>query len=73
MSISSSEANRLIEMLKERLEECCDCIEAGYEITRSAGYTTIDAELTVEGGRSFIDEASRYLEEQDRESCNTPQ
>ncbi|MDW2146541.1 hypothetical protein R7Q48_08020 [Vibrio sp. 378] len=73
MSISSSEANRLIEMLKERLEECCDCIEAGYEITRSAGYTTIDAELTVEGGRSFIDEATRYLEEQDRESCNTPQ
>ncbi|ENK3144689.1 hypothetical protein ACRTEU_00675 [Vibrio alginolyticus] len=73
MSISSSEANQLIEMLKDRLEECCDCIEAGYEITRSARYTTIDAELTVEGGRSFIDEASRYLKEQERESCNTPQ
>ncbi|MFM2646557.1 hypothetical protein [Vibrio diabolicus] len=73
MSNSSSEANQLIEMLKDRLEECCDCIEAGYEITRSAGYTTIDAELTVEGGRSFIDEASRYLEEQERASCNTPQ
>ncbi|HHX8268288.1 TPA: hypothetical protein ACVOYV_001465 [Vibrio diabolicus] len=73
MSISSSEANQLIEMLKDRLEECCDCIEAGYEITRSAGYTAIDAELTVEGGRSFIDEASRYLKEQERESCNTPQ
>ena len=73
MSISSSEANQLIEMLKVRLEECCDCIEAGYEITRSAGYTTIDAELTVEGGRSFIDEASSFLEEQERASCNTPQ
>ncbi|EHA1204523.1 TPA: hypothetical protein ACPJ2U_002049 [Vibrio alginolyticus] len=73
MNTSSSEASQLIEMLKDRLEECCDCIEASYEITRSAGYTTIDAELTVEGGRSFIDEASRYLEEQEREPCNTPQ
>ncbi|EPM6351025.1 hypothetical protein ACTN3U_002648 [Vibrio alginolyticus] len=73
MSNSPSEANQLIEMLKDRLEECCDCIEAGYEITRSAGYTTIDAELTVEGGRSFIDEASSFLEEQERASCNTPQ
>ncbi|ELA8260365.1 TPA: hypothetical protein ACPJ2K_002672 [Vibrio alginolyticus] len=73
MSNSSSEANQLIEMLKDRLEECCDCIEAGYEITRSAGYTTIDAELTVEGGRSFIDEVSSFLEEQERASCNTPQ
>lgn len=73
MRNSSSEASQLIEMLKDRLEECCDCIEAGYEITRSAGYTTIDAELTVEGGRFFIDEASRYLEEQERASCNTPQ
>ncbi|MCR9519632.1 hypothetical protein NB469_14665 [Vibrio alginolyticus] len=73
MSNSSSEANQLIEMLKDRLEECCDCIEAGYEITRSAGYTTIDAELTVEGGCSFIDEASSFLEEQERASCNTPQ
>ncbi|EHR7164162.1 hypothetical protein KUK86_002246 [Vibrio parahaemolyticus] len=73
MNNSSSEASQLIEMLKDRLEECCDCIEASYEITRSAGYTTIDAELTVEGGRSFIDEASRYLEEQEREPCNAPQ
>ncbi|ENM0967552.1 TPA: hypothetical protein KD853_000724 [Vibrio parahaemolyticus] len=73
MSNSSSEANHLIEMLKDRLEECCDCIEAGYEITRSAGCTTIDAELTVEDGRSFIAEATCYLEEQERESCNTPQ
>ncbi|ENK2914664.1 hypothetical protein AB3D14_002300 [Vibrio alginolyticus] len=73
MNNSSSEASQLIEMLKDRLEECCDCIEAGYEITRSAGYTTIDAELTVEDGRSFIDEASRYLEEQERPSCNTQQ
>ncbi|EQB0489270.1 hypothetical protein ACYAQ7_001451 [Vibrio alginolyticus] len=73
MNNSSSEASQLIEMLKDRLEECCDCIEAGYEITRSAGYTTIDAELTVEDGRSCIDEASRYLEEQERASCNTPQ
>lgn len=73
MSNSSNEANQLIEMLKDRLEECCDCIEAGYEITRSAGYTTTDAELTVEGGRSFIEEATCYLQELERESCNTPQ
>ena len=73
MSKSSSEAKHLIEMLKDRLEECCDCIEAGYEITRSAGCTTIDAELTVEGGRSFIAEAICYLQEEERGACNTPQ
>ncbi|EOY4907140.1 hypothetical protein ACP54H_000285 [Vibrio alginolyticus] len=73
MSSNVNEAKQLIEMLKDRLEECCNCIEAGYEITRSAGYTTTDAELTVEGGRSFIEEASSFLEEQERASCNTPQ
>ncbi|HCH0947824.1 TPA: hypothetical protein NKP42_002359 [Vibrio parahaemolyticus] len=73
MSSNVNEAKQLIEMLKDRLEECCNCIEAGYEITRSAGYSTTDAELTVEGGRSFIEEATCYLQELERESCNTPQ
>ncbi|EMG7550194.1 hypothetical protein V5L50_004129 [Vibrio alginolyticus] len=73
MSSNVNEAKQLIEMLKDRLEECCNCIEAGYEITRSAGYMTTGAELTVEGGRSFIEEATCYLKELERESCNTPQ
>ncbi|PFG55726.1 hypothetical protein ATG66_2042 [Vibrio sp. ES.051] len=73
MTPNSIEINQLIEMLKDRLEECCDCIEAGYEIAGSAGFTTTDAELTVEGGRYFIKEANAYLQEQECESCNTQQ
>lgn len=73
MNTNQSEINQLVEMLKDRLEECCDCIEAGYEIIRKSGHTTTDAELTVEGARFFVGEANSYLQKQEGESCNTPQ
>ncbi|EMK3382397.1 hypothetical protein V8054_000602 [Vibrio parahaemolyticus] len=68
MSTCTIDDKQLIEFLKDRLEECCDCIEAGYEIARSAGLMTSDVELTVEGGRYFIEMANRYLEELERRS-----
>ena len=72
------DAKELIEMLKDRLEECCDCIEAGYEIARECRRITTDAELTVAFAREFIGEAKSYLEtlySDDKESkrCNTQQ
>ncbi|AGB11011.1 TPA: DUF3850 domain-containing protein [Vibrio parahaemolyticus] len=60
-SITATSAKLLIEFLRDRLEETCDCIEYGYEFTRKAGCTTADAEKTVEGGRAFIAEANAYL------------
>ncbi|QXO19231.1 hypothetical protein [Vibrio ostreae] len=59
--MNPSKASELIEMLRDRLEECCNCIEAGYDITLASGHSITDAELTVEGGRVFIDEANQYL------------
>ncbi|MBY8277256.1 hypothetical protein KW516_05920 [Vibrio fluvialis] len=72
------DTDELIEMLKDRLEECCDCIEAGYEIAHECGRITTDAELTVADAREFIKEAKSYLEmlyskEQEDNPCNTPQ
>ncbi|EOB2571307.1 hypothetical protein [Vibrio fluvialis] len=67
-------ALQLITMLKDRLEECCDCIEAGYSIVRSSGHSTSDAEMTVEGGRVFIEEANQFLDTfAESLPCNTPQ
>jgi hypothetical protein len=65
--------DKLIEMLKDRLEECCDCIEAGYDIIRRAGCLTTDSELTVKHARLFVEEAKSYLSEMEHKSCNTPQ
>ncbi|MBL4831298.1 MAG: DUF3850 domain-containing protein [Aliivibrio sp.] len=56
-----AKAKLLIEYLRDRLEETCDCIEAGYDIIRESGHTTGDSQLTVEGGRVFIEEANQYL------------
>ncbi|MFH0227098.1 DUF3850 domain-containing protein [Vibrio furnissii] len=56
-----NKAQKLIEYLRDRLEETCNCIEAGYDITLASGHSITDAELTVEGGRVFIDEANQYL------------
>ncbi|TOH54203.1 hypothetical protein CGI80_00515 [Vibrio parahaemolyticus] len=56
-----SKAKQLIEYLRDRLEETCDCIEAGYDIIRSSSHTIGDSQLTVEGGRVFIEEANTYL------------
>lgn len=72
------DTDELIEMLKDRLEECCDCIEAGYEIAQECGRITTDAELTVAGAREFIEEAKSYLEtlyseSQEAKQCTTPQ
>jgi len=52
---------RLIEYLRDRLEETCACIECCYESIRNDGCTTTDAEMTVEGGRLFIKEANEFL------------
>ncbi|MDC0611917.1 hypothetical protein OAP63_14390 [Vibrio sp.] len=65
--------DELIEMLKDRLEECCDCIEASYGIIRESGRITNDAEMTVEGARYFIEQAKSHLEDQEKKPCNTPQ
>lgn len=56
-----SKAKRLIEYLRDRLEETCGCIECSYESIRNDGCTTADAERTVEDGRLFIKEANEYL------------
>lgn len=56
-----AKAKVLIEYLRDRLEETCDCIEAGYEIQRTSGHSISDAQMTVEGGRVFIEEANNYL------------
>ncbi|WP_281223084.1 DUF3850 domain-containing protein [Photobacterium sanguinicancri] len=56
-----AKAQTLIEYLRDRLQETCDCIEAGYDIVRESGHTIGDCQLTVEGGRVFIEEANEYL------------
>ena len=56
-----AKAKTLIEYLRDRLQETCDCIEAGYEIIRESGHTIADSQITVEGGRAFIEEANQYL------------
>lgn len=54
-------SKNLISLLSDRLEECCDCIEAGYPATRKAGCVTTDAEETVKHGRYFLREARNFL------------
>lgn len=56
-------ARNLIMLLRDRLQECCDCIEAGYPDTRKAGCVTTDAEMTVKDSRYFVDEAKTFLKE----------
>jgi|GEM_PF-485846 len=56
-----AKAQPLIEYLRDRLQETCDCIEAGYGIMRKSGHTISDSQSTVEGGRAFIDVANQYL------------
>ncbi|ENI4126730.1 DUF3850 domain-containing protein [Vibrio fluvialis] len=69
-----NKAQKLIEYLRDRLEETCDCIEAGYGIARSSGHSTSDAAMTVEGGRVFIEEANQFLNTfAESQPCNTPQ
>ncbi|MCG7499350.1 hypothetical protein MHO82_21015 [Vibrio sp. Of7-15] len=60
-NLNLNEVATLIELLRDRLEEACDCIEAGYEIVRSSGHSISDSQMTVEGGRMFIEEANEYL------------
>ncbi len=55
------EALNIISFLRDRLQECCDCIEAGYSATRKAGCVTTDAEMTVKDSRYFVEEASVFL------------
>ena len=55
------DAQNLISLLRDRLQECCDCIEAGYPATRKAGCVTTDAEMTVKDSRYFVEEASVFL------------
>ncbi|WP_285465636.1 hypothetical protein [Vibrio sp. D420a] len=58
---TNSRERQLIEYLRDRLQETCDCIEAGYDIMREAGVTTSDSQMTVEGAQLFIGEANQYL------------
>lgn len=51
----------LIEFLRDRLNETCDCIEAGYDIVLKSGHTIDDSQMTLEGGRQFIELANDYL------------
>ncbi|EGU39425.1 DUF3850 domain-containing protein [Vibrio scophthalmi] len=51
----------LVGYLRDRLQETCDCIDAGHEIIREAGYTIDDSQMTVEGGREFIEIANKHL------------
>ncbi|EJL6393191.1 DUF3850 domain-containing protein [Vibrio navarrensis] len=56
-----TQAKVLIEFLRDRLQETCDCIEAGYEITQASGRSIADSQMTVKGGRAFVDEANLFL------------
>jgi len=51
----------LVEYLRDRLEETCDCIECCYESIRNDGCSTADAAMTVKNGRSFIKLANEHL------------
>lgn len=61
-SIAPTKAINLIGLLRDRLQETSDCIEASHNIIREAGYTTEDAQRTVEDARAFIDLADEFLE-----------
>ena len=54
-------AIKLIGYLRDRLQETCDCIEAGHDIIRASGHTIEDSQMTVDGGRDFIEVANEYL------------
>lgn len=60
-NVTHLNAKRLIEYLRDRLEETCACIECCYESIRNDGCVTTDAESTVEAGRLFIKEANEFL------------
>ena len=54
-------ASTLIALLRDRLQETCDCIDAGHDIVRKAGHSTTDAERTANDAREFIDLANDFL------------
>lgn len=58
---TNSREKQLIEYLRDRLQETCDCIEAGYDVMRESGVTISDSQMTVEGAQIFIEEANQYL------------
>lgn len=51
----------LIALLRDRLQETCDCIDAGHEVVRKAGHSTTDAERTANDAREFIELANGFL------------
>ena len=61
-SIAPTKAINLIRLLRDRLQEASDCIEASHNIIRFAGYTTADAENTVKDSRAFVELANEFLE-----------
>ncbi|EHD7113027.1 DUF3850 domain-containing protein [Vibrio cholerae] len=54
-------ATDLICFLRDRLQETCDCIDASHDIIKKSGHTTVDAEMTVNDARAFIDMANEFL------------
>lgn len=58
---ASDAAIDLICYLRDRLIETCDCIDAGQEIVKKAGYTTEDSQRTANDARQFVDMANKYL------------
>lgn len=54
-------ASTLIALLRDRLQETCDCIDTGHEIVRKAGHQTDDAERTANDAREFIGLANDFL------------
>ncbi|HGY0682225.1 TPA: DUF3850 domain-containing protein [Vibrio cholerae] len=54
-------ALNLICFLRDRLQETCDCIDASHDIIKKSGHTTVDAEMTVNDARAFIDMANEFL------------
>ncbi|HCE2591079.1 TPA: DUF3850 domain-containing protein [Vibrio parahaemolyticus] len=58
---TNESASTLISLLRDRLQETCDCIDAGHEIVRKAGHSTTDAERTANDAREFIELANDFL------------
>ncbi|MGF1909176.1 DUF3850 domain-containing protein [Vibrio kasasachensis] len=58
---TSKSAIALIGYLRDCLQETCDCIEAGHDIMRASGHMIKDSQMTVDGGREFIEIANEFL------------
>ncbi|EDP59463.1 hypothetical protein AND4_09827 [Vibrio sp. AND4] len=58
---TNESASILISLLRDRLQETCDCIDAGHDIVRNAGHSTTDAERTANDAREFIAFADDFL------------